>query len=54
MLFKATADAAVKGRIYSIFSMPEFSAKNFWDGLEKKFASPSDGIQQADVPETAA
>jgi len=44
--FKATADAAVKGKIYSIFSMSEFSAKNFCDGLEMKFASPSDGIQQ--------
>jgi len=34
--------------------MPEFSANNFCDGLEKKFASPSDGIQQAGPPETAA
>jgi len=52
--FKATADAAVKGKLYSIFSMQEFSAKNFCDGLEMKFASPSDGIQQAGAPETAA
>jgi len=34
--------------------MPEFSANNFCDALEKKFASPSDGIQQAGAPETAA
>ena len=34
--------------------MPELSAKNFCDGLEMKFASPSDGIQQAGAPETAA
>jgi len=52
--FKATADAAVKGKIYSIFSMPELSAKTFCDGLEMKFASPSDGIQEAGAPETAA
>jgi len=52
--FQATADAAVKDKICSIFNMPEFSAKNFCDGLEMKFASPSDGIQQAGAPETAA
>jgi len=52
--FKATADAAVKGKIYSIFSMPEFSEKNFCDGLEMEFASPSDGTQHAGAPETAA
>jgi len=34
--------------------MPVFSAKNFCDGLEMKFASPSDEIQQAGAPETAA
>jgi len=34
--------------------MPEFSAKNFCDGLEMKFASPSAGIQQTGAPETAA
>jgi len=34
--------------------MPEFTEKNFCDGLEMKFASPSDGIQQAGAPETAA
>jgi len=27
--FKATADAAVKGKIYSICSMPELSERNF-------------------------
>jgi len=40
--------------IYSIFNMPEFSDKNFCDGLEMKFASPSAGIQQAGAPEIAA
>ena len=45
---------SVKEKIYSIFSMPEFSAKNFCDGLEMKFASASDGIQLAGAPETAA
>jgi len=34
--------------------MPEFSANNFCDGVEMKFASPSVGIQQAAAPETAA
>ena len=34
--------------------MPKFSAKNFCDGLEMKFASPSAGMQQAGAPETAA
>jgi len=34
--------------------MPEFSAKNFCDGLEMKFASQLDRIQQAGVPETTA
>jgi len=34
--------------------MIEFSAKNFCDGFEMKFASPSAVIQQADAPETAA
>jgi len=52
--FKATADAPVKGKINSIFSMPELSAKNFCDGLEMKFASPLGGIQQAGAPDTAA
>jgi len=52
--FKATVDAVVKGKIYSIFSMQEFSANNFCDGLEIKFASPLDGVQQAGAPETAA
>jgi len=28
-LFKATADAAVKGKIYSICSLPELSERNF-------------------------
>jgi len=34
--------------------MPEFSTKNFCDGLEMTFASPLGDIQQAGVPETAA
>jgi len=34
--------------------MPEFSAKNFCDGLEMKFASPLDRIQQVGAPATAA
>jgi len=40
--------------IYSIFSMPVFSANNFCNCLEMKFASPSAGIPQAGAPETAA
>jgi len=37
---KAKADAAVKGTIYSICSMPELFERNFCDGLEIKFTSP--------------
>jgi len=47
------ADAAIKGKIYSIFRMPELSEMNFCDGLEMKFTSPLGGIQQAGVPATA-
>jgi len=42
--FKATADGAVQGKIYSICSMPELSERNFCDGLEMKFTSPLGGI----------
>ena len=52
--FKATADAAVKGKIYSICSIPELSERNFYDGLEIKFMSPRGGIQKVGAPETAA
>jgi len=31
--FKATADTAVKGKIFSICSMPELSERNFCDGF---------------------
>jgi len=34
--------------------MPALSERNFCDGLEMKFTSPLDGIQQAGAPETAA
>ena len=49
--FKATAVAAVKGKIYGICSMPDLSERNFCNGLEMKFTSPLGVIQQA---ETAA
>jgi len=42
--FKAAGNAAVKGKIYSICSMPELSEKNFFNGLEMKFTSPLGGI----------
>jgi len=52
--FKATADAAVNGKIYIICSMPELSERNFRDGLEMMLTLPVGGIQQAGAPETAA
>ena len=42
--FKATADAADKGKIYSICSTPELSERNYCDGLEVKVISPLGGI----------
>jgi len=53
-LFIATADAAVKRKIYSIYSMPELSDRKFFEGFEMKFTSPLVGLQQAGAPETAA
>ena len=52
--FKAPADAADKGELYSICSTPEISERSFCDGLEMKFPSPSCGIQQTGAPETTA
>jgi len=49
--FKATAVAAVKGKIYSICSMPDLSERTFGNGLEMMITSPLGVIQQA---ETAA
>jgi len=37
--FKATADAADKGKFSSIRRTPEVSDKSFCDGLEMKFTS---------------
>jgi len=48
------ADAADKGKLYSICSTPETSETNFCDGLQMNFTSPLRGIQQAGAPETAA
>jgi len=36
-----------QGQNVQHFQHAKVSANNFCDGLEKKFASPSDGIQQA-------
>jgi len=52
--FKATANAAVKDKIYCFCSMPELSERNFCDGFEIKFTSLLSVIQQAGAPETAA
>jgi len=49
--FKATAVAADKGKLYSVFSMPEISERKFCDDLEMKFTSP---LQQTGAPETDA
>jgi len=49
--FKATADAAVKGKIYGICSIPDLSERNFCNGLEMKIISRLGVIQKA---ETAA
>ena len=51
---KATADAALKGKIYSVCSMPDLSERNVGDGDEIKSTSPLGGIQQAGGPETTA
>jgi len=53
-LFKAAADAADKGKLYSICSTPELPERNFCDGLEEKFTSPLGWIQQAGASVTAA
>jgi len=52
--FKATADAADKGKLYSIFSTAKISETKFCDDLKVKFTSPLGGIQQTGAPETAA
>jgi len=41
------ADAAVKGTIYSICSMPRLLERNFCDGLNMAFTSPLGGVKQA-------
>jgi len=52
--FKVAADAADKVKLYSICSTPELSERNLGDGLEMKFTSPLDWMQQAGASETAA
>jgi len=52
--FKATADAADKGKIYATCSAPELSERNFCEGLQIKFIPPLGEIQQAGAPETPA
>jgi len=51
--FKATADAADKGKTHSTCSTPELSKRNFYNGLEIKFTSPLRQIEQAGASETA-
>jgi len=46
------ADAADTGKLYSICITAELPERNFFDVLEKKFASPLGGIQQAGARET--
>ena len=52
--FQATTDAAIKGKIYSICSMPEFLAWIVCSGLKTKFTLPLGGLQEAGATETAA
>jgi len=51
--FKARVDAADKGKMQSMCSIPELSKRNFCDGLEIKFTSPQGQIQQAGASEAA-
>ena len=48
--FKAAADAADKGKLYSTCSTPELLERNFCDGAEIKFTSPLGWIHQAGAP----
>jgi len=43
--FKATADAADQGKLFSICGTPDISERNFCVGFEIKFTSPLGGIQ---------
>ena len=51
--FQATTDAAIKGKIHSICSMPEFLAWIVCNGLQTKFTLPLGGLQEAGATETA-
>ena len=53
-VLKAAAYAADKGKLYSLCSTPEISERNFWDGLEMKFAPSLGEMQHVDAAETAA
>jgi len=50
----AAADAADKGKLYSISNTPKLSESNFCYGLEMEFTSPLGWIQQAGASETGA